>query len=85
MPPVLFSLLTRSTVDVQRSSDLGETRSKETPDPNVLLNNAELFLKKWENVESNKGKPILSEEALKEVQKMKEHMRKGCRVSFKAP
>lgn len=59
-------------------SDLGETRSKETPDPSALLNNAELFLKKWENVESNKGKPILSEEALKEVQKIKEHMRKGC-------
>lgn len=59
-------------------SDLGETRSKATPDSNTLLNNAEMFLKKWKNVESNKGKPVLSEEAVNEVQKIQEHMRKGC-------
>ena len=55
-------------------SDLGETCSKATPDSNTLLNNAEMFLKKWKNVESNKGKPVLSEEAVNEVQKIQ----KGC-------
>ena len=41
-----------------------------------------MFLNKWENVESNKGKPVLSEEAVQEVRKIQEHMRKGCcRVS----
>ena len=59
-------------------SDVGKTRAKETPDPNTLLKNADMFLKKWENVESDKGKPVLSEEAVKEVRKIQEHMRKGC-------
>ena len=57
-------------------SDVGKTRAKETPDPNTLLKNADMFLKKWENVESDK--PVLSEEAVKEVRKIQEHMRKGC-------
>ena len=37
------------------TSDVGDTRTEETPDPITLLKNAELFLKKWGNVESNKG------------------------------
>ena len=59
-------------------SDLGETRAKETPDPDTLLKNAEMFLKKWENVESDKGKPVLQEEAVQELRKIQEHMKKGC-------
>ena len=59
-------------------ADLGETRAKETPDPNTLFKNAEMFLKKWENVESNKGTPVLSEVAVQEVRKIQEHMKKGC-------
>lgn len=59
-------------------SDLGETRTKETPDQDTLLKNAEMFLKKWENVQSNKDKPVLSEQAVQEVRKIQEHMRKGC-------
>ena len=53
-------------------------RTEETPDPITLLKNAELFLKKWGNVESNKGKPVLSEEAVNGVRKIQEHMKKGC-------
>lgn len=59
-------------------SDLGETRAKETPEPNILLKNAEMFLKKWQNVESDQDKPVLSEEAVKEIRQIQEHMRKGC-------
>ena len=35
-----------------------------------LVKNAELFLKKWENVESSEGKPVLLEEAVNEIRKI---------------
>ena len=60
------------------TTDVGDTRTEKTPDPNTLLKNAELFLKKWANVESSKGKPVLSEEAVNEIRKIQEHMKKGC-------
>ena len=43
---------------------------QKTPDANTLLKNAELFLKKWGNVESSEGKPVLLEEAVNEIRKI---------------
>ena len=59
-------------------SDLGETRTKDTPDSEVLIKNAQMFLKKWEDVKSLNGNPILTEQAVREVYKIMEHMKKGC-------
>lgn len=59
-------------------ADLGEKRARDTPDPETLLKNAEMFLKRWKNVASANGSPVLSEEAINEVHKVMEHMRKGC-------
>ena len=58
-------------------TDHGEIRTKSTPDPETLLKNAHLFIKKWSNVEDN-GNPVLSDVALKELENLKEHMKKGC-------
>ncbi|XP_068741747.1 MOB-like protein phocein isoform X2 [Montipora capricornis] len=59
-------------------TDLGEILTKETPDSEVLIKDAKMFLKKWQNVKDVSGSQVLSEQAVKEVKKIMEHMTKGC-------
>ena len=55
-------------------ADLGDKRTKSTPDPKTLLQNAETFLKKWKNVECTKSISVLTEESFGAVQRCMEHM-----------
>ena len=57
--------------------DTRDIRNMDTPDKKILLENLENFLKKWKDRECN-GDKILNNEHLKEIEKIREHMMKGC-------
>lgn len=58
-------------------SDHGDKRTLPTPSPNVLENNISTFLKHWKDAEYDKKK-LLSEAALKEIECLRVHVKKGC-------
>lgn len=57
--------------------DAGEKRALPTPSPQVILQNINKFLKTWKNV-SHVNQAVLSTAALKEIEKLKKHIKKGC-------
>ena len=58
-------------------SDLGEKRHCLTPTPRVLENNLDKFLQRWKEAEHD-GQKVLNAAALKEVENLRVHMKKGC-------
>jgi hypothetical protein len=54
--------------------DTGDKREMDMPDEKILIEN---FLRKWKDQEWN-GDKILNNEHLKEISKIREHMKKGC-------
>ena len=62
--------------------DRGETRLMDTPAPDVLVRQLDIFLQKWDKVEY-KGWRVLSPSAVKEAQNLKQHMLKGCLTGIK--
>ena len=61
----------------REAQDQGPARTKATPSPTILLANLDSFIKRWENV-SFDGNPVLTVNALSELDKLKVHIRKGC-------
>ena len=57
--------------------DVGVKRHFPTPSSEVLLENADNFLTKWSKIQHN-GLLLLNDKAVNEVEKLKEHIRKGC-------
>ena len=57
--------------------DTGDKREMDTPNEKILIDNLENFLKKWKNRKCN-GDKILNNERLKEINKIREHITKGC-------
>ena len=56
--------------------DRGDSRLMETPDPNVLVAQLDVFLQKWETVQY-KSWSVLSPSAIKEAHNVKQHILKG--------
>jgi len=48
-----------------------------TPFPEIILKNIDMFLKEWKSVEINSTQ-ILPSSALREIEKLKCHVTKGC-------
>ena len=57
--------------------DLGSTRKMSTPKPEVLMNNIDQFLRKWEHSEMN-GAVLVGDAALKQIHAIMVHVRNGC-------
>jgi len=62
---------------VRDPSDIGEQRTKITPSPEVILKNIENFLLQWNKIEVNSTQ-LLPPAAIKEIEKLKIHVTKGC-------
>ena len=58
-------------------SDLGTIRAKSTPSKEILLENFEHFLTKWNRVESD-GETVLTQAAKREIENLKKHINNGC-------
>lgn len=58
-------------------SDTGEKRSLQTPSPEVMLENTDNFLKAWKDI-SHANLTVLTVAAIKEIENLKKHVRKGC-------
>ena len=67
-----YSLVFRS------STDLGVARLANTPESSVLLENMDKFEKKWKEVKYSTGEAVLNTNAMKEIENIKVHIRKGC-------
>jgi hypothetical protein len=67
-----YSLVFRS------STDLGVARLANTPESSVLLQNMDKFEKKWKEVKYSTGEAVLNTNAMKEIENIKVHVRKGC-------
>ena len=61
----------------RQPSDLGKVRTKETPNPQVILHNMEQFVASWRDA-GFKGNPVLSSAAMQEISNRKKHIEKGC-------
>lgn len=61
----------------RQACDHGEKRNLPTPELEEMLQNLDVFVNRWENVQGN-GKRILCGEALHEIDNLKVHIRKGC-------
>ena len=48
-----------------------------TPSPEVLIENTDKFVAKWSTIQHD-GLVLLNSKAVYEVEKLKEHMHKGC-------
>ena len=57
--------------------DRGEQRTMDTPSPDVILENIEMFMRQWSTVEID-SIPLLSSSAIKEINNLKHHVIKGC-------
>ena len=58
-------------------SDAGEKRSLQTPSPQVILDNINKFLETWKDI-SHENQVVLTVAAVKEIDNLKKHVRKGC-------
>lgn len=58
-------------------SDTGEKRSLQTPSPEVMLENIDNFSKTWKDI-SHANLAVLTVAAIKEIENLKKHVRKGC-------
>lgn len=58
-------------------SDTGEKRSLQTPSLEVMLENTDNFLKTWKDI-SHANLTVLTVAAIKEIENLKKHVRKGC-------
>ena len=60
------------------SSDIGNSRQLPTPSPKDLGNNMDAFVKRWKDVKSHCGKIILTPQVLEEINKLRQHINRGC-------
>ncbi|KAJ7373400.1 hypothetical protein OS493_012993 [Desmophyllum pertusum] len=58
-------------------SDAEEKRSLQTPSPQVMMDNINKFLKTWKDI-SHGNQAVLTVAAIKEIEKLKKHVTKGC-------
>lgn len=58
-------------------SDLGEKRHCPTPSPLIMEKNLDKFVERWKDAEHD-GQKVLNAAALKEVDNIRVHMKKGC-------
>ena len=56
--------------------DRGEQRTMDTPSPEVILENIEMFMRQWSTAEID-SIPLLSSSAIKEINNLKHHVIKG--------
>jgi len=66
----------------QEPTDLGKNRTKPTPEPKVIQENVERFLKRWKDAECQ-GTKVLTQSALKEIDNLRIHIQKGCLSGIK--
>ena len=66
-----FKLITRD------SPDKGKERTMPIPSPEVILNNIQSFMNQWSTVVHD-SVPLLPSSAIRELEKLKEHVLKGC-------
>ena len=62
---------------IRDPADVGKQRTMPTPLPEVILNNFNMFESQWGKVEVD-SIPLLTSSAIKEIEKLKVHVRKGC-------
>ena len=63
-------------------TDLGKNRTKPTPEPKVIQENVERFLKRWKDAECQ-GTKVLMQSALKEIDNLRIRIQKGCLSGIK--
>ena len=74
----LFSLcMVDLKLAFRKPSDLGHSRSSDTPDAQTILANLNSFTKKWIPCEVG-GWKIINEHVLKEINSLKVHITRGC-------
>lgn len=61
----------------RRSSDIGNSRQKPTPDNDELISNLDNFVKKWKNIELN-GWKLFNQKMYAQVNALKLHISRGC-------
>ena len=61
-----------------KSNDIGNKRTKSTPQPKVILNNVEKFITKWKNAKNSDSSSVLSKKVMSEINNLKRHITKGC-------
>ena len=57
---------------------MGNVRQLPTPSPKDLENNIDAFIKRWKDVKSHCGKIILTPQVLEEINKLRQHINRGC-------
>ena len=62
----------------RKSNDIGNKRTKSTPQPKVILNNVEKFITKWKNAKNSDSSSVLSKKVMSEINNLKRHITKGC-------
>ena len=58
-------------------SDRGEERTMDTPSPEVILENIEIFMRQWSKIEID-SISLLPSGGVKEIDNLKHHVIKGC-------
>ena len=58
-------------------NDRGEQRTMDTPTPEIILENIEIFMRQWSKAEID-SIPLLPSAAVKEIDNLKHHVIKGC-------
>ena len=59
-------------------SDVGDVRQLPTPSPKDLENNLDAFVRRWKDVKSHGGKIILTSQVLEEINRLRQHISRGC-------
>ena len=65
------------TLAFRQSGDYGTSRTKTTPQPSIVLSNLDQIKQKWKQI-VYQGVPLLSDEAIEEIEKLGRHIMKGC-------
>ena len=60
------------------SSDMGNVRQLPTSSPKDMENSINAFVKCWKDVKSHCGKIILTSQVLEEINKLRQHINRGC-------
>ena len=75
--PLSYSCISEWKMVFRANNDHGKERQCMTPTPEVLELNLDSFIKRWKDADYD-GRKLLSPNALKELDNIRVHMKRGC-------
>ena len=75
--PFFYSCMSDLRMVFRLPTDIGNKRTMNSPDNNVMLTNLETFVQKWKDAEHD-GKKIITEKVMHQISALKVHIRRGC-------